>query len=132
MGFWLHGIMRTSFAGQQTSSNFGEAPKGHLAVYVGEEMKRFVVLISYLNQPSFQELLSEEEEEFEYDHPMGALESVKMFTYGEVQQAEKEIDCEESNLTVRKEFDGEGRRELKVGEEAKMECSVFLLSCAEI
>lgn len=49
-------------------------PKGHFAVYVGEtQKKRFVVPISYLNQPSFQELLSRAEEEFGFNHPMGGL-----------------------------------------------------------
>ncbi|XP_018468781.1 auxin-responsive protein SAUR23-like [Raphanus sativus] len=49
-------------------------PKGFLAVYVGEsQKKRFVVPISYLNQPSFQALLSKSEEEFGFDHPMGGL-----------------------------------------------------------
>ncbi|KAL5541212.1 hypothetical protein UlMin_042685 [Ulmus minor] len=52
-----------------------DIPKGYLAVYVGDEnkMKRFVIPVSYLNQPSFQELLSQAEEEFGFDHPMGAL-----------------------------------------------------------
>ncbi|KAI8022059.1 Auxin-responsive protein SAUR20 [Camellia lanceoleosa] len=51
-----------------------DVPKGYLAVYVGEsERKRFVILISYLNQPSFQDLLSQVEEEFGFDHPMGGL-----------------------------------------------------------
>ncbi|PON39108.1 Small auxin-up RNA [Parasponia andersonii] len=44
------------------------------AVYVGENrMKRFAIPVSYLNQPSFQELLSQSEEELGFDHPMGAL-----------------------------------------------------------
>ncbi|AES89302.1 SAUR-like auxin-responsive family protein [Medicago truncatula] len=34
---------------------------------------RHVIRISYLNQPSFQELLSQAEEEFGYNHPMGGL-----------------------------------------------------------
>jgi len=42
-------------------------------VYVGDKMKRFVIPMSYLNQASFQNLLSQAEEEFEYDHPMGGL-----------------------------------------------------------
>ncbi|XP_028755767.1 auxin-induced protein 15A-like [Neltuma alba] len=73
MGFRLPGIRRISFAAKVSSAKFGEVPKGYLAINVGEEMKRFVIPISYLNQPSFQELLSEAEEEFGYDHPMGAL-----------------------------------------------------------
>jgi len=36
-------------------------------------MKRFVIPMSYLNQTSFQDLLSQAEEEFGYDHPMGGL-----------------------------------------------------------
>lgn len=49
-------------------------PKGHFAVYVGETYKhRFVVPISYLKQPLFQDLLRQAEEEFGYDHPMGGL-----------------------------------------------------------
>lgn len=45
-----------------------------MAVYVGEmQRKRFVVPISYLNHPSFQDLLRRAEEEFGFDHPMGGL-----------------------------------------------------------
>nr|KYP38343.1 Auxin-induced protein 10A5 [Cajanus cajan] len=36
-------------------------------------MRRFVIPVSYLNQPSFQELLSQAQEEFGYDHPTGGL-----------------------------------------------------------
>ncbi|KAK9690977.1 hypothetical protein RND81_09G168100 [Saponaria officinalis] len=49
-------------------------PKGHIAVYVGEtEMKRFVVPLTYLSYPAFQDLLRHAEEEFDYNHPMGGL-----------------------------------------------------------
>ncbi|XP_056855253.1 auxin-induced protein X15-like [Raphanus sativus] len=68
-------ILRQSkmFSSSSTSS-YLEVPKGYMAVYVGErKMKRFVVPISYLNQPSFQDLLRRAEEEFGYDHPMGGL-----------------------------------------------------------
>ncbi|CAH2055166.1 unnamed protein product [Thlaspi arvense] len=52
-----------------------KAPKGFLAVYVGESQKkqRYIVPVSYLTQPSFQVLLSKAEEEFGFDHPMGGL-----------------------------------------------------------
>lgn len=49
-------------------------PKGYFAVYVGEnQKKRFVVPVSYLWHPSFQDLLSRPEEEFGFDHPKGGL-----------------------------------------------------------
>ena len=54
--------------------NQSDVPRGHFAVYVGDtQKKRFVVPISYLNHPSFQDLLQQAEEEFGFDHPMGGL-----------------------------------------------------------
>ncbi|XWS55031.1 hypothetical protein CRYUN_Cryun10bG0140000 [Craigia yunnanensis] len=50
-----------------------DVPKGYFAVYVGENQKRFVIPVSYLNNPLFQDLLSLSEEEFGYDHPSGGL-----------------------------------------------------------
>ncbi|MBA0791385.1 hypothetical protein Gohar_015964, partial [Gossypium harknessii] len=50
-------------------------PKANFVVYVGEsqEKKRFISPISFLNHPSFQKLLSEAEEEYVFNHSMGAL-----------------------------------------------------------
>ncbi|ESW04867.1 hypothetical protein PHAVU_011G131900 [Phaseolus vulgaris] len=73
MGFRLPAIRRASFTASQAASKSSEVPKGYLAVYVGEKQKRFMIPISYLNQPSFQGLLSQAEDEFGYDHPMGGL-----------------------------------------------------------
>ena len=74
MGFDLTGIRRVSFSTTLAASKAMEAPEGRLAAYVGEsEKKRFVIPLSYLNQPPFQELLSQGEIEFGYDHPMGSL-----------------------------------------------------------
>ncbi|KAL6178614.1 hypothetical protein ACLB2K_050132 [Fragaria x ananassa] len=65
MGFRLPRIANT-----KTS----DIPKGYFAVYVGEsQKKRFVVPISYLNQPLFLDLLSQAEDEFGYHHPMGGI-----------------------------------------------------------
>jgi len=53
-----------------------DVPKGHFAIYVGEEekeRKRFVIPVSYLKHPLFQILLSQAEEEFGFDHQMGGL-----------------------------------------------------------
>ncbi|XP_038707971.1 auxin-responsive protein SAUR21-like [Tripterygium wilfordii] len=59
---------------RRSSKNL-DVPKGFLAVYVGLETqkKRFVVPVSYLNEPLFQDLLSKAEEEFGFDPPMGGL-----------------------------------------------------------
>ncbi|KAL3722624.1 hypothetical protein ACJRO7_034919 [Eucalyptus globulus] len=49
-------------------------PKGYFAVCVGETQKRrYVVPISHLTRPSFQDLLSRAEEDFGFDHLMGSL-----------------------------------------------------------
>ncbi|KAK3195357.1 hypothetical protein Dsin_026667 [Dipteronia sinensis] len=70
-------ILRQSklFANQaNAASSSVNVPKGHVAVYVGEsQKKRFIVPISFLNQPSFQELLRKAEEEFGFHHPTGGL-----------------------------------------------------------
>ena len=48
-------ILRTQSVSDTCRSN---VPKGHFAVYVGEiQRKRFLVPISYLNHPSFVDLL---------------------------------------------------------------------------
>lgn len=62
-----------SNSGQAASKGLG-VPKGYFAVYAGEsQKKRFVVPIYLLNEPSFQELLHEAEEEFGYEHQMGGI-----------------------------------------------------------
>ena len=81
MGFRLPRVVPTKKFLQRSFSNSSKAasmaldvPKGHFAVYVGEnEKKRFVVPVSLLSQPSFQDLLIQAEDEYGFDHPMGGL-----------------------------------------------------------
>ena len=40
---------------------------------IWQYMKRFAIPVSYLNQPSFQKLLSQVEEELGFDHPIEGL-----------------------------------------------------------
>ncbi|KAK9928013.1 hypothetical protein M0R45_025170 [Rubus argutus] len=69
MGFRLPGILNT-----KTASKTSDIPKGFFAVYGGEsKKKRFVIPMSFLNQPLFLDLLSQVEEEFGYSHPMGDI-----------------------------------------------------------
>nr|AMQ09591.1 small auxin up regulated protein [Boehmeria nivea] len=62
---------------EQLLHPFEDCPqKGYLAVYVGEEsnMKRFVIPVSYLNQPSLQDLLKSSRRRIsDLIHPMGGL-----------------------------------------------------------
>ncbi|KAL8051227.1 hypothetical protein ABFX02_06G133400 [Erythranthe guttata] len=67
----IHKILRRSLSAEKRST---DVPKGHLVVYVGEnKKKRFVIPLPYLNNPTFQELLCQIEEEFGFHHPMGGL-----------------------------------------------------------
>ncbi|OIW08164.1 hypothetical protein TanjilG_06577 [Lupinus angustifolius] len=45
----------------------GEVPEGHIPVYVGEEMERFVVSAELLNHPVFVNLLNRSAQEYGYE-----------------------------------------------------------------
>uniref|UniRef100_A0A7N0TCV4 Small auxin up regulated protein n=1 Tax=Kalanchoe fedtschenkoi TaxID=63787 RepID=A0A7N0TCV4_KALFE len=65
-------LLRRSLSGSRQESS-ADVPKGCFPVYVGEFRKRFVVPIAYLNQPAFQDLLIQAEEEYGFDHSNGGL-----------------------------------------------------------
>lgn len=44
-----------------------DVPRGYLAVYVGQERRRFVIPTTYLSSPAFKVLLEKAEEEFGFD-----------------------------------------------------------------
>ncbi|GMH18115.1 hypothetical protein Nepgr_019956 [Nepenthes gracilis] len=56
----------------QTPEPPPDVPKGYLAVYVGEELRRFIIPTSYLSHHLFTLLLAKAEEEYGFDHN-GAL-----------------------------------------------------------
>ncbi|CAB4288096.1 unnamed protein product [Prunus armeniaca] len=48
-----------------------DVPEGYLAVYVGPELRRFIIPTSYLSHSLFKVLLEKAEEEFGFDHSGG-------------------------------------------------------------
>lgn len=48
-----------------------DVPRGYLAVYVGQELRRFIIPTRYLSHNLFKVLLEKAEEEFGFDHTGG-------------------------------------------------------------
>ncbi|KAL2337543.1 hypothetical protein Fmac_011989 [Flemingia macrophylla] len=64
-------------------------PKGHLAVYVGEEdgeFRRVLVPVIYFNHPLFTELLNEAEKEFGFEHPGGITIPCRLTEFEQVKE----------------------------------------------
>ncbi|KAK7824342.1 auxin-responsive protein SAUR72 [Quercus suber] len=55
-----------------SSSSASVVPEGHVPVYVGDEMERFVISAELLNHPVFVNLLNKSAQEYGYDQK-GAL-----------------------------------------------------------
>ena len=51
----------------RSKTRSGGVPEGHLPVYVGEEMERFVVSAALLNHPIFVKLLNKSAQEYGYE-----------------------------------------------------------------
>ncbi|KAF5755578.1 putative small auxin-up RNA [Helianthus annuus] len=67
-------ILKRSLSNGGSTPASMDIPKGYFAIYVGEQDKnRFVVPVSILSEPGFQELLHQSEQEFGYNHPMGGI-----------------------------------------------------------
>ncbi|OIW11053.1 hypothetical protein TanjilG_22860 [Lupinus angustifolius] len=76
-GVALKQILRrcSSFGKKQSYNSIEEGlpddvPKGHFAVYVGEDRIRYIIPISWLAHPQFQGLLRRAEDEFGFNHDM--------------------------------------------------------------
>ncbi|KAF7103311.1 hypothetical protein CFC21_104310 [Triticum aestivum] len=69
---WKRMAVAPGGRGKNGGGGGGAVPKGSFAVYVGEEMRRFVIPTEYLGHWAFEELLREAEEEFGFRHE-GAL-----------------------------------------------------------
>ncbi|CAI0387650.1 unnamed protein product [Linum tenue] len=55
----------------RVASIIRNVPKGYLAVYVGPELRRFIIPTAYLSHSLFKVLLEKAEEEFGFDHSGG-------------------------------------------------------------
>ncbi|XP_051124874.1 auxin-responsive protein SAUR71-like [Andrographis paniculata] len=58
---------RTGRCAESYRKRDGGVPEGHLPVYVGEEMERFVVSAELLNHPIFVTLLNKSAQEYGYE-----------------------------------------------------------------
>ncbi|XP_057456131.1 auxin-responsive protein SAUR72-like [Lotus japonicus] len=58
---------RLSASSRFRRSSSAEVPEGHVPVYVGDEMERFVVSAELLNHPVFVKLLNQSAQEYGYE-----------------------------------------------------------------
>lgn len=65
------GLREALLEQQPASPGGGGVPKGHFAVYVGEEARRFVVPTGYLREPTFRDLMERAADEFGFPQAGG-------------------------------------------------------------
>ncbi|XP_073271100.1 auxin-responsive protein SAUR36-like [Primulina huaijiensis] len=77
------------------------APKGHLAVYVGQkdgEFQRILVPVVYFNHPLFGDLLRESEKEYGFDHPGGITIPCRLSEFEQIQTRIKTVQCTRKSI----------------------------------
>ncbi|KAA8523364.1 hypothetical protein F0562_009787 [Nyssa sinensis] len=84
-----------------------DVPKGYLAVYVGPELRRFIIPTDYLSHPVFKVLLEKIEEEFGFNHSGGLTIPCEIETFNYLlkcmenhQQDQPEIKMIGTSLTI--------------------------------
>ncbi|KAJ9184502.1 hypothetical protein P3X46_004217 [Hevea brasiliensis] len=75
---------------EDTSPALTKTPTGFFAVYVGEEMERFVVPTSFLSHPLFKMLLEKSYNEFGFEQRNKLLVPCSVSTFQEVVNA---VEC---------------------------------------
>ncbi|XP_073269775.1 auxin-responsive protein SAUR36-like [Primulina huaijiensis] len=71
-----------------------QVPKGHIAVYVGQQdgdSRRMLVPVVFINHPLFLDLLKESEREYGFDHPGGITIPCRISEFESVQTQIKAV-----------------------------------------
>ncbi|XP_047943745.1 auxin-responsive protein SAUR71-like [Salvia hispanica] len=84
--YWLLRSQSKSESLRKRSSS-GGVPEGHLPVYVGDEMERFVVSAELLNHPIFVMLLNKSAQEYGYEQKGVLRIPCHVFTFERVLEA---------------------------------------------
>ncbi|XP_052172790.1 auxin-induced protein X15-like [Diospyros lotus] len=77
-------LMGAECCGGDEESSSGKTPTGFLAIYVGEERRRFVVPTGYLSHPLFKMLLEKAYDEFGFDQRNGLVVPCSVEAFQEV------------------------------------------------
>ena len=79
-----------------------DVPKGYLAVYVGPELRRFIIPTTYLTHSLFKVLLEKAAEEFGFDHNGGLTIPCEIETFKYLLKCMENEHKEQLNHTTRK------------------------------
>ncbi|GLJ36119.1 hypothetical protein SUGI_0724580 [Cryptomeria japonica] len=78
------------------SSSNAVTPRGHVAVYVGEDRQRFVIKTEYINHPLFRELLEEAEKEYGYHNEGPLLLPCQVVLFHRILWTLRAVKCDSS------------------------------------